>query len=111
MAKKKNDQTRITWAYPTPKKMVVNGPATIVFWSDGTKTIAKCCKDEPFDPEKGVAIAIAKKFVPSNTRNKMFDDAHSLINDGGIRGLLAQWQENMRILANFYGHSAGGNKK
>ena len=42
------------------KKVVFNDPATIVFWNDGTKTIVKA-EDEPFDPEKGLAMAIAKK--------------------------------------------------
>ena len=42
------------------KNVIYNDPATIVFWSDGTKTVVKA-KDEPFDPEKGLAMAIAKK--------------------------------------------------
>ena len=36
-------------------------PLTIVVWEDGTKTFVKCAKDEIFDPEKGAAMAIAKK--------------------------------------------------
>lgn len=42
------------------KRVVFNDPATIVLWADGTKTIVKA-EDEPFDPEKGLAMAIAKK--------------------------------------------------
>ena len=42
------------------KKVIYNDPATIVLWSDGTKTVVKA-HDEPFDPEKGLAMAIAKK--------------------------------------------------
>ena len=42
------------------KKVIFNDPATIVFWSDGTKTVVKC-HDEVFDPEKGLAMAISKK--------------------------------------------------
>lgn len=42
-----------------------NGPATIVFWGDGTKTIVKA-HDEEFDPEKGLAMAIAKKALGNN---------------------------------------------
>lgn len=44
------------------KKVIFNEPATIVFWADGTKTVVKCSKDDEFDPEKGLAMAIAKKF-------------------------------------------------
>ena len=42
------------------KKVVFNAPATIVFWDDGTKTVVKC-ENEEYDPEKGLAMAIAKK--------------------------------------------------
>ena len=42
------------------KKVIFNNPATIVFWADGTKTVVKA-KNEDFDPEKGLAMAIAKK--------------------------------------------------
>lgn len=44
------------------KNVIFNDPATIVFWSDGTKTVAKCGKDDTFDPEKGLAMAIFKYF-------------------------------------------------
>lgn len=44
------------------KKVIFNEPATIVFWSDGTKTVVKCGKDDIWDPEKGLAMAITKKF-------------------------------------------------
>lgn len=40
--------------------VIFNEPATIVFWADGTKTVVKAIYDE-FDPEKGLAMAIAKK--------------------------------------------------
>lgn len=45
----------------TIKNVIFNDPATIVFWGDGTKTVVKCGEDDIFDPEKGLAIAIAKK--------------------------------------------------
>jgi hypothetical protein len=44
------------------KKVVFNRPATIVFWSDGTKTVVKCGEHDIWDPEKGLAMAITKKF-------------------------------------------------
>lgn len=46
------------------KKIIFNGPATIVMWTDGTKTVVKCAEDEVFDWEKAVAMAIWKKFLP-----------------------------------------------
>lgn len=47
------------------EKVIFNDPATIVFWSDGTKTIVKKQKEDKkkkFDKEKGLAMAISKKF-------------------------------------------------
>ena len=45
---------------PAIKKVIFNEPATIVIWYDGIKTVVKCdC--ESFDPEKGLAMAIAKR--------------------------------------------------
>lgn len=43
------------------KKVIFNHPATIVYWADGSKTVVKAQDDEPFDKEKGMAMAIAKK--------------------------------------------------
>ena len=42
------------------KNVVFNPPATIVFWADNSKTVVKA-ENEIFDPEKGLAMAIAKK--------------------------------------------------
>ena len=41
--------------------VIFNGPATIVQWSDGVKTVVKTQNGEEFDPEKGIAMAIAKR--------------------------------------------------
>ena len=43
------------------KKVIFNDPATIVFWSDGKKTVVKCGERDIYDPEKGLAMAIAKR--------------------------------------------------
>lgn len=55
----------LPWQAPSIKKIIFNAPATIVFWSDGTKTVVKCAKEESFDPEKGVAMAVWKKLLPN----------------------------------------------
>lgn len=46
---------------PEIENVIFNNPATIVFWNDGTKTVVKAQDDDVFDPEKGLAMAIAKK--------------------------------------------------
>lgn len=43
------------------KKVIYNDPATIIFWSDGTKTVVKCMEGENYDPEKGFMAAVTKK--------------------------------------------------
>ena len=43
------------------ENVIFNDPATIVFWSDHSKTVVKA-KNEAFDKEKGLAMAISKKF-------------------------------------------------
>lgn len=42
--------------------VIFNGPATIVIWEDGSKTVVKA-ENEAFDPEKGLAMAISKKML------------------------------------------------
>ena len=44
------------------RKVIFNDPATIVFWTDNTKTVVKC-KGEDYDPEKGLAMCICKKML------------------------------------------------
>lgn len=43
-------------------KVIFNEPATIVIWTDGIKTVVKAT-DEPFDKEKGLAMAISKRVL------------------------------------------------
>lgn len=45
---------------PKIKNVILNDPAVIVLWEDGTKTVVKA-QGEKFDPEKGLAMAISKK--------------------------------------------------
>lgn len=47
---------------PTIKKVHFNNPVTVVIWSDNTKTIVRCQEGDVFDPEKGLAMAISKKY-------------------------------------------------
>ncbi len=44
----------------TIKKVIFSPPATIIIWDDNTKTVVKAQEDEPYDPEKGMAMCIAK---------------------------------------------------
>lgn len=45
------------------KKVHFNPPVTVVIWEDGTKTIVRTQGKDTFDPEKGLAMAISKRFL------------------------------------------------
>ena len=70
--------------------VIFNNPATIVFWSDGTKTVVKCDERDEFDPEKGLAMAICKKHFGGGFYNDIFkkwipeEDAPVIEIDGQI---------------------------
>ena len=49
--------------------VIFNDPATIVFWSDGTKTVVKCCEDDIFDEEKEL-LKILKSSNPESIRSR-----------------------------------------
>ena len=55
------------------KNVIFSGPCTIVQWSDGDKTIVKC-ENEDFDKEKGLAMAICKKFLGTNKSKSNYND-------------------------------------
>lgn len=55
------------------KNVIFSGPCTIVQWSDGDKTIVKC-ENEDFDKEKGLAMAICKKFLGTNKSKSNYYD-------------------------------------
>lgn len=67
--KKQTTPYNLFYKPKTPKQLamnvienvIFNDPATIVIWADGTKTVVKA-DGEYFDPEKGLAMAISKKF-------------------------------------------------
>ena len=57
---------------PEIKKVHFNAPVTVVIWKDGTKTIVRCQDGDEFDPEKGLAMAIAKKVL--GNKGSYFDE-------------------------------------
>lgn len=51
------------------ERVIFNNPATIILWRDGTKTVVKV-HGEPFDKEKGMAMAILRKLCGSKIRKE-----------------------------------------
>lgn len=73
--KKIRKQDNICFGFMGPyiRKVVFNDPATIVFWSDNTKTVVKCGPEDTYDMEKGLAMAIVKKMAGNDNRfHKVF---------------------------------------
>ena len=65
--------------YPVKiERVIFNDPATIVFWSDGSKTVVKCANEE-FDKEKGLAMAICKRIL--GNKGNYFNESRRLIKD------------------------------
>ena len=58
-ASKKKEAANMTAA--SIKNVIFNPPATVVYWTDGSKTVVKCNAKDSFDPEKDLAMAIAKR--------------------------------------------------
>lgn len=50
---------------PAIKKVIFNPPATIVFFTDNTKTVVKCSEDDIFNPWAGMALCVCKKLYGS----------------------------------------------
>ncbi len=49
------------------RKIIYNGPKTIVLWSDGTKTIVSCAEIDDYDRYAGFCAALAKKALGSSS--------------------------------------------
>ena len=57
----------------TIKKIMYKPPATIVFWNDGTKTVAVCEKGDTYNRELGFALCVLKKKYGNKKVHDMFD--------------------------------------
>lgn len=69
----KNDIVKFGMCNVNIRKVIFNDPATVVLWSDGTKTVVKCGPEDTFDMEKGLAMAIVKKMAGNdNSFHKVF---------------------------------------
>ena len=54
------------------KKVIFNNPATIIYWSDGSKTVVKCQEGDTYSKETGFVMAYLKKLLGNkNEFNKL----------------------------------------
>lgn len=90
ITKKKLEETTMTRKKSLSiKNIVFNGPATIIFWDDNTKTIVKCGEGDVFDPEKGVAMAVMKRALGTNDSDSNYLDK--------VRKYLDQYREKEQL--------------
>ena len=45
------------------ERVIFNDPATVVIWSDNTKTVVKCQPGDVYSKELGLAMCISKKYL------------------------------------------------
>lgn len=64
---------------PKIEKVIFNNPATVVCWSDNTKTVVKCQNGDTFTKDVGLAMCIAKK---------------ALGNKGCFNDIIKKWCDN-----------------
>ena len=75
--------------YPT--KIIFNDPATVVFWSDKTKTVVKAMSGDIYDPEKGVAMCFMKRMLGDDYRkclNWIHEETKKPIDEGALHYIL-----------------------
>lgn len=63
-----------------PKKIIYSGPATIVLWADGTKTVVKCAKHDMWDIHTGFLWALAEKVYGNRSQVEKVIDRHAHFN-------------------------------
>lgn len=71
-------------ADPQPKatKVVENGPATVVFWSDGTKTVSKCSEADTYKPLVGKLLCALRKVSRNRESTDRWESMFGVINYG-----------------------------
>lgn len=57
---------------PEAMRVIYSFPATVVFWSDGTKTVVRCGENDEYDEEKGIAMAFCEKVLGNKQRAHNF---------------------------------------
>ena len=77
------------------------GPATIIFWGDGAKTVVKCTKGDEFNPELGMAMCLLKRML-SEEDYKTFKKAckHFIKKDEARKKGKAKFEDDMMNWSN-----------
>jgi hypothetical protein len=76
---------------PKAKKVILNDPATVVIWDDGTKTVAKAGDGDEYDERVGLLLCAVRK--ASNNRIRVEDM------EGAIRAVSKLKESQMRAIS------------
>ena len=66
-------------------RVIYSNPAVIVFWSDGTKTVAKCSKQDTYNPEFGLLLCYCYRTIGKEKVAKLIHDW--VMYENGVRTL------------------------
>ena len=74
LANKKETEELVEYQVNTPysyrpKKIIFNGPATIVIWQDDSKTVVKCGEKEEYDRKLAFKYALHKRYAELKKTN------------------------------------------
>lgn len=56
------------------KEVIYSNPATVVIWSDGTKTVSKCSPSDEYSKETGLMCCLLKKILTNREFKNILDD-------------------------------------
>ena len=66
-----------------PEEIIYNDAATIVCWTDGTKTVVKCNENDEYSEYAGFVAAVAKKmYGGANAINRLIDSKKVVHSNG-----------------------------
>jgi len=60
--------------YPGIVEVMYREPATIVFWDDNTKTVAKCAPEDTYSKYVGLSICVLKKLIGNQEYAELLND-------------------------------------
>ena len=67
-----------------PKEIIYNNAATIVYWTDGTKTVVKCNENDVYSEYSGFVAAVAKKMYGGTGPIKQIIKSKKTIRGDGL---------------------------
>lgn len=88
--KAEEERTMKKFGVPKIKQVIFDDPATVVLWDDGTKTVVHA-RDEEFDEEKGLAMAIARKALGNDREYYTYMQRHI---DKGMKAAKKREEKN-----------------